>query len=208
MESGSTPFCGAPISLLGSKPIREGAMPDPDAVRRVIDSYGDRISTGGVQALKALGMNQTQISDVYGITRAAVSDFVRRHGINTARPRQRLLEEYMPWEVRTEQKTYVYQVLGWHLMFMVNGGKRALEPSQFQRLVGFYRTVRVNDVALEYDPEIPPSDFPGSKHGGWAFRPRQDFDGRLILRRNELVRDLPEEYWKTWRLPERLPILE
>ncbi|KGI82059.1 hypothetical protein IL38_06975 [Actinopolyspora erythraea] len=58
------------------------------------------------------------------------------------------------------------------------------------------------DFVVEYDPNIPPSEY--MKLGGFAYRERELKDGDLIIRVNEYT-TLTNEGKKLWRMPPRFP---
>ncbi|PFW99016.1 hypothetical protein CJ469_05616 [Nocardia farcinica] len=61
---------------------------------------------------------------------------------------------------------------------------KGMSEARIKRLRTFYRKLIENNWVVEYDPNLPPVEGVSSK-GGWAYRPREEKDGNLIIRVNE-----------------------
>ena len=161
------------------------------------DGSKPELSLAIIEDLKRKGYNQTQIAEMFDVTRAAVSwHKVTYNGTKT--PREIVMESF-PWTVPSAMtQCSAYRRLRDHGEYMATGGK-GMKFDRVQRLQGFYKTMQ--DHVLEFDPEIPPQ--PGfAKHGGFALRPRTPQDGDLLIRVNKHT-TLSDEGRMIWRLPEQ-----
>lgn len=151
-----------------------------------------------VEALKNKGLNQSEIAEVYGVTRQYVSWIKYTYG-GKLTPREVVLKTEWPFDVPTElTQTSPYRNLRNHAEYVITGGKGMSEDS-LKRLKAFHDKLRDENVVVEFDPNIPP--IPGvSNKGGWAFRGRLPKDGDLLLRVNKHTR-ITEEGRRIWRLP-------
>lgn len=160
-----------------------------------------RISIALIEALKNQGMNQSQIAELFNISKQAVSYHkVTYNGTRT--PREVVLDNF-PWQVPMYMsQTSPYRRLRDHGEYMATGGKGMTED-KLKRLRAFYRKLRDEDVVIEFDPSIPPT--PGvSNKGGFAFRPRRKTDGDLLIRVNEHT-TLTREGRLIWCFPPKEP---
>lgn len=157
-----------------------------------------------INQLKARDYSQAQIARMYGVTPQYVSWIKRQYGGVIKSP-QETINELWPWNVERQFHFASPNLrLRDHLKYMARGGK-GMDPNRLILLKGFYERLRKQNVVVEYDPDIPPSD--GIYTGGWAFRPRQESDGELIIRVNEHTKELSEEAQMVWRLPPEDPEL-
>lgn len=151
-----------------------------------------------IDELKNKGYNQSEIARMYGVTRQAVSWHKRNYG-GRLTPREAILEQHFPWKVSQEQsRCSAFRRLRDHAEYMATGGV-GMSDDKLRRLRSFYRTLRDDDVVLEYDPHIPPrKGF--AKQGGFALRSRHPRDRDLMIRVNRYT-NLTKEGRKIWRLP-------
>jgi hypothetical protein len=155
---------------------------------------------------------QNQIAAHFGVTRQAVSQMMKRHGITVAAtPRQIALENY-PWETGVEfNDAYENRLMRDHAEYMATGGKDMAEW-KLERLRKFYERLQENDEVIEFDPTLPPIPSPKvwefgqerTQVGGFAWRKRQPSDGDLIIRVNRYTK-LTDQGRMLWRYPPRLP---
>lgn len=154
-----------------------------------------------IEGLKAQGLNQSQIAELFGVTRQAVSWHVKTYGGD--RPltaRQRGLEVW-PWITDSRFRVNaVFQRLRDHAEYMITGGE-GLDFLKLSRLKGFYEKLG-KGLVVEFDPAIPPSE--GVAAGGFAYRERLESDGDLLIRVNEYTH-LSDEGRKVWVMPKQLP---
>lgn len=152
-----------------------------------------------IEQMKELGHTQKQIAEELGVTRQAISWYVRYYG-GTLKPRTKLLETHFPWKVPGEMcDTSLLRRLRDHGEYVATGGKD-MSPLKLRRLTGFYRKLRTQ--VIEFDPAIPPE--PGiAPNGGFALRKRTKKDGDLMIRVNKYTQQLTDEGRRIWALPQR-----
>lgn len=150
-----------------------------------------------IEELRRKGYNQTQIAEMHGVTRQAVSWHRRTYG-GELTPRQ-IVNEAWPWVTNNEHsRTKGYQRMRDHGEFMATGGK-GMSDEKMARLRSWWRKLRDEDVVLEFDPDLPV--VPGvAPRGGFAYQPRLDSDGDLLIRVNEYT-DLSDEGRRIWCWP-------
>lgn len=160
-------------------------------------SAGAKLSPAVVEDLKNKGFNQSEIAEMYGVTRQYVSWIKHTYG-GRLTPRE-LVNQHFPFEVPMEMgQTSPFKRLRDHGEYVATGGV-GMSEGKLQRLRSFYRKLRDEKLVLEFDPSIPP--IPGvSNKGGWAYRQRTPTDEDLLIRVNEYT-DLTEEGRGIWRLP-------
>lgn len=155
----------------------------------------NKLSLSIVEDLKGKGYSQSEIAEMYGVTRQYVSWLKHNHG-GRLTPTEIVLKEF-PWHVPAKQShASAYRRLRDHAEFVATGGV-GMSEEQLSRLRGFYRKLREGDLVVEFDPDIPP-EAGVSTQGGWAYRPRRKQDGELIIRRNEYtnVTDKGKMIWR------------
>ncbi|UYP18755.1 XRE family transcriptional regulator [Rhodococcus sp. Z13] len=174
-----------------------GADPG-DSVGRTSDGE-PKLTLAIVEDLKSKGYTQSDIARMYGVTRQYVSWIKHTYGGHLT-PRERIMREF-PWKVPTAMtQQSPYRRLREHGEYVVTGGK-GMDRVKLTRLRGFYAKLR--DHVLEFDPFIPPQ--PGvANRGGFAYRPRLDSDGDLLIRVNEHT-NLTERGREIWRFPDVEP---
>ncbi|AMO61688.1 Uncharacterised protein [Mycolicibacterium phlei] len=135
-----------------------------------------------IEELRAKGYNQSQIAEMHGVTRQAVSwHKVVYNGFLTTR---QLAQRAWPWETtNTHGKSSAYQRLRDHGEFMLSGGFTSMSENKQRLLKSWWRRLRDDDVVLEFDPAIEP--YRGMGGGGFRYVPRTAADGDLLIRVNE-----------------------
>lgn len=162
---------------------------------------GTKLSPAIVEDLKRKGFTQSDIAEMFGVTRQYVSWIKYTYG-GRMTPREEVLKHF-PFKVSARQgQASPYRRLRDHGEWVAMQGK-GMSKDKLQRLRTFYRKLRDGNLVLEFDPSIPP--IPGvSNKGGWAFRGRVSADEDLLIRVNEHTR-LTEEGNQIWRFPQREP---
>ena len=189
-----------------SQPDRARATPRTAPSSRV--GHNDPIAEGRatlslavVEDLKNKGFNQSEIAEMYGVTKQYVSWIKHTYG-GRLTPREIALQNF-PFDVPEAMgQTTQFRRLRDHGEYIATHGI-GMSRDKLDRLRTFYRNLRENNVVLEFDPEIPPEPGVCSK-GGWAYRPREESDGDLIIRVNEHT-NLTDEGRGIWRLPPHGP---
>ena len=150
-----------------------------------------------IDELKSKGFTQSDIARMYGVTRQAVSWHKKMYnGHHT--PRETVLANF-PWKVSSLQgRCSAFRRLRDHGEYVATGGK-GMSDEKLSRLRGFYKTIREENVVLEYDPDIPPIDGFASE-GGFRWVKRTKRDGDLLIRVNKYT-DMSDEGRMIWRLP-------
>lgn len=150
---------------------------------------------------------QAKIADMVNTTRQNISYIKHSVSSSMKTPREMTKESY-PWDVGSKFARCApnYRIRD-HLEYLVTTGD-GMSEDKLRRLWHFYKRLEDNDEVVEFDPSIPPT--PGvSKVGGFAYRPRKNSDGDLIIRINEhtkvtedtpnLFRQLDREEWPVLR---------
>jgi len=153
-----------------------------------------------IEELRKKGYTQTEIADMHGVTRQAVSWHKKNYGgFLTTR---QIVNKAWPWKTSTlHGKSAAFQRLRDHGEFMATGG-RGMSEDKLNRLNSWWRYLQENNVVLEFDPELPPE--PGlSPHGGFAYRKRRPTDGDLLIRANKHT-TLSEEAKLIWCWPPQI----
>ncbi len=160
------------------------------------------LSIGVIDELKAKGYSQSEIAQMFGVTRQAVSWHKRTYN-GRRTPREEVLEDHFPWDTESQHRnTSPCRRLRDHGEFMVTGGV-GMSDDKLDRLRSFYRQLRDENVVLEYDPDLPSQ--PGfCFDGGFALRPRVASDGDLIIRVNQYT-TMTDEGWDIWVFPDVSP---
>jgi hypothetical protein len=156
---------------------------------------------GVIEELRRRGYNQTEIADMHGVSRQAVSwHKVTYRGQLTTR---QIVNKAWPWKTTVlHSKSAAFMRLRDHGEFMATGG-HGMSEDKLRRLRAWWDMLRKENVVLEFDPNIPPQRGL-SPHGGFAYRPRKVEDGDLLIRVNEYT-NLSGEGAKIWRWqPEKL----
>lgn len=157
----------------------------------------NKLSLSVVEDLKNRGLNQTEIAEMYGVTRQYVSWIKHTYG-GRLTPRETVLQHF-PFTVSVEQgNTSPFKRLRDHGEYVATGGV-GMSEDKLARLRAFYRKLRDEHLVVEYDPTLPPIEGVSNK-GGWAYRKRRKSDGDLLVRVNEYT-DLTEQGRMIWRFP-------
>lgn len=157
------------------------------------------ITVAEVDALKAKGFNQSEIAEMYGVTRAYISWIKHTYG-GKRTPREKILEESWPWTVADRfTRSVPYRSLRDHAEFVATKGK-GMTQDQLDKLETFYR--QTEHVVVTYDPDNPPT--PGISAGGFMYVPRTESDGDMLIRlgKNEKMSAKTRAVFKR---PARLP---
>ncbi|AGY37025.1 repressor [Mycobacterium phage Fredward] len=156
-----------------------------------------KLSLSIVEDLKGKGYTQSEIAEMYGVTRQYVSWIKHQYG--GRRTPKEMVMDHFPWKVPSVQShASPYRRLRDHGEYIATGGV-GMDEEKLKRLRSFYRKLKDDNVVVEYDPSLPPEKGVSTK-GGWAFRQRLPGDGDLIIRVNEHT-NLTEEGRMIWRLP-------
>jgi hypothetical protein len=161
------------------------------------------ISPSEVEAFRNKGWTEQQIADHFGVTQQYVS-LVKHSTDGWSRTPAQAVNALFPWKEIPEAHTHAYPglMLRLHGQWVMTTG-RGMSDQKIRKLRGFYRRLKGENLVVEYDPRIPPHD--GNKWGGFAYRPRQETDGELIIRANEYSGPLNVEQEELWSWPEVLP---
>ncbi|AMS00875.1 immunity repressor [Mycobacterium phage Conquerage] len=155
-----------------------------------------------IEDLRRKGHNQSEIAEMFGVTRQAVSWQKKTYG-GRMTPRD-IVREAWPFETtNAHTKSQPYQRLRDHGEYQQTGGK-GMSDNKLMRLRAWYRKLRDEDVVLEFDPSIPPG--PGLAGGGFRYVPRDIvIDGTdLLIRVNEHTAPLDEKRELIWSFPDDL----
>lgn len=156
-----------------------------------------------IRQLKNKGFNQSEIAELYGVTRQAVSWIWRQYGGELS-TRQRV-KKAMPFTSEGKfSRAYPLQMLRDHAEFVLEGRIDQWKAKRVERLRGFYKRLREENLVVEYDPDFPPN--PGvSKPGGFDYRQREPRDGNLLIRVNEYTNPTEYEGKNVWQFPPQDP---
>ncbi|ETA08165.1 MULTISPECIES: hypothetical protein [Gordonia] len=150
-----------------------------------------------IEDLKSKGYNQTQIAEMYGVTRQAVSWHLKTYG--GKKSTRQLINDCWPWETsKGHDKAIPYRRLRDHGEYMATFGA-GMNADKLDRLRVWWRKLEREAVVVEFDPNIPPTKGICA-HGGFAYRQRDDSDGNLLIRVNEYT-NLTDEGRKVWCRP-------
>lgn len=145
---------------------------------------------------------KADIARQYDVTRQYVDWVINHYGGVEQTPRE-VAKKMFPWVVPTfYNRSTPAQRLRDHLEYTATGGT-GMNHRKLVALRNFYAKLQAEGLVVEYDPEVPPSD--GIFTGRWAFRPREERDGELLIRLNEYARELTDEERIAWRMPPVLP---
>ena len=134
-----------------------------------LDPGNTRLSRDVIEALKSKGYNQSQIAEMFNVSRQAVSWHLKTYG-GRLTPRQ-IVSESWPWETTNAHgKAVPYQRLRDHGEFMATGG-RGMSEDKLQRLRSWWRKLQMTTSWSRFYPCIPPLSGV-SPYGGFAYRER------------------------------------
>lgn len=140
-----------------------------------------------VEDLRRKGYTQSEIAEMHGVTRQAVSWQKKTYGGHLT-PRQRINEAWPFKTTDLHSKSKAYQRLRDHGQFVEQRG-RGMNEDKVKRLKSWWRMLRDQDVVLEFDPSIEP--YRGMAGGGFRYVPRQIEDDDLLIRVNEHTKLTP-----------------
>lgn len=161
----------------------------------------DKLSLADIEELKAKGYNQTQIAEMFGVTRAAVSWHKVTYG-GRLTPREAAKAAW-PWDTtHLHGKAAPYKRLRDHAEYMATDG-RGMSEDKLKRLRTFYLKLRNDNLVVEFDPGLPPESGV-SPHGGFAYRQRVVEDGDLLIRVNDHAR-ITDDGRNIWCFPPAIP---
>lgn len=150
-----------------------------------------------VDALKAKGLNQSEIARRYGVTRQYVSWLKHTYG-GRMTPRELVLQHF-PFDVsEAHGNSSPFKRLRDHGEYAA-AGTVGMSDDKIKRLRSFYKKLRDENLVVEYDPTLPP-ERGVSSNGGWAYRNREPADSDLLVRVNEYTH-LTDQGKMIWRFP-------
>jgi hypothetical protein len=154
-----------------------------------------------IEELRRQGLNQSQIAELYGVSRQAVSWQKKTYGGNMTT--RQAVNEAWPWRTTNlHSKSKTYQRLRDHGEFMMTAGD-GMSADKLQRLASWWRKLRTQEVVIEFNPDLPVEQCVSS-HGGFAYRTRQPGDNGLLIRVNEFT-NLTEQGKTIWCWPSDFP---
>jgi hypothetical protein len=163
-------------------------------------SHRTPLTPSDIEAMRKKGYNQTQIADLHGVTRQAVSWQKKTYG-GFLTPRQQAQRAW-PWETSNDHSaSAAFQRLRDHGEFMITNGK-GMRPEKLARLRSWWKKLHDENVVLEFDPDIPSTPGISPKAGGFRYVPREASDGDLVIRVNGHT-NLTEEGKIIWGWPEQ-----
>ncbi|PND57740.1 Repressor-like immunity protein [Mycobacterium sp. ENV421] len=152
---------------------------------------------GVIEDLRRRGYNQSEIADMHGVSRQAVSWHKMTYGGHLTT--RQMVNKAWPWKTTNlHGKSTVYQRLRDHGEYIATRG-RGMSEGKLKLLESWWRKLREGNLVVEFDPNFPPEKGV-SPYGGFAYRERIPEDGDLIIRMNEFT-NLSEEGAKIWRWP-------
>ncbi|UPW09366.1 XRE family transcriptional regulator [Gordonia terrae] len=165
---------------------------------RMLETDGTGLSKEVIEALKLRGHNQSQIAEMFGVTRQAVSWHLKTYG--GTRSTRQVLNDHWPWETSSEHCGAIpYRRLRDHAECVVTGG-REMSMDKLKRLQAWWRKMQDEDLVVEFDPGLEPVQRV-STSGGFAYRQRASVDGELLIRVNGFTR-LTDEGKTLWARPD------
>ncbi|AGT14328.1 transcriptional repressor [Mycobacterium phage Adzzy] len=151
-----------------------------------------------IEDLRRKGFNQSEIADLHGVTRQAVSWQKKTYGGRLTT--RQIVQQAWPWKTgKGHDKAKGYQRLRDHGEYMRVGSFRTMSEDKEKRLKSWWKMLRDNDLVLEFDPNIPPT--PGvAPQGGFRYVARTEKDDDLLIRVNEYT-NLTDEGEMLWCWP-------
>ena len=140
-----------------------------------------RITPEFLRAAHNAGYSQADVARATGFTQQWVSAVKIAGGLDWGTPRE-LSRKSWPWQVPSHlQQNFLHKVMRNHAEYMASGGK-GMKEYKLRQLRRFYNYLKRENVVVEYDPSIPANH--SASTGGWAYVPRLQSDGDLIIRVN------------------------
>ncbi|AXH46809.1 immunity repressor [Mycobacterium phage Acolyte] len=157
-----------------------------------------------IEELRRKGYNQSQIAEMHGVTRQAVSWQKKTYGGRLTT--RQIVQQAWPWQTtKAHGKSKAYQRLRDHGEYMRVGDFSTMSEDKKKRLLSWWKMLRDKDVVLEFDPNLPPE--PGvAPHGGFRYVPRKASDDDLLIRVNKYT-NLTEQGEMIWCWPPDIPTL-
>ncbi|ASR86173.1 immunity repressor [Mycobacterium phage BobSwaget] len=135
-----------------------------------------------IEDLRRKGFNQSQIAQMYGVTRQAVSWTKKTYGGRLTT--RQIVQELWPFETtKMHGKSKAFQRLRDHGEYMRTLSFKGFSAEKKQRLIRWWKMLRDQNLVLEFDPAIEP--YPGMAGGGFRYVPREERDDDLLIRVNE-----------------------
>lgn len=161
------------------------------------ETHHQPLTLSVIEELRGKGYNQSEIADMHGVTRQAVSWHKVVYG-GRLTPRQAVNKAW-PWKTSVlHGKSTAYQRLRDLGEYMATGGI-GMSDNKLDRLRKWLAFMREEELVLEFDPDLPPE--PGlSPYGGFAYRQRRESDKDLLIRVNEHTNLTPQGRL-IWRWP-------
>lgn len=143
-----------------------------------------------IEDLRRKGYNQSQIAEMHGVTRQAVSWQKKTYGGRLTT--RQIVQQAWPWETtKLHGKSKAYQRLRDHGEYMRVGSFRTMNEDKQKRLKSWWKMLRGQDVVLEFNPDFPPQAGV-APYGGFRYVPRTVEDDDLLIRVNEHTNLTPE----------------
>ncbi|APC46194.1 immunity repressor [Mycobacterium phage StarStuff] len=150
-----------------------------------------------IEDLRRKGYNQSEIAEMHGVTRQAVSWQKKTYGGRLTT--RQIVQQAWPWQTTKFQgKSKAYQRLRDHGEYMRVGSFKTMSEDKRKRLLSWWKMLRDNDLVVEFDPNIEP--YPGMAGGGFRYVPRTIEDDDLLIRVNEHT-NLTDEGEMIWCWP-------
>lgn len=135
-----------------------------------------------IEALRKQGYSQSEIAEMHGVSRQAVSWQKKTYGGYLTY--RQVVDKSWPWKTTNlHSKSKIYQRLRDHGEYMLTQGS-GMSEDKLDRLQSWWRKLRNDDLVVEFDPALPPLRGV-SPYGGFAFRQRVPEDLDLLIRVNE-----------------------
>ena len=152
---------------------------------------------GVIEELRRKGYNQSQIAEMHGVTRQAVS--WQKHQYGGFLTTREIVRRAWPWQTTNRHgKSPAYQRLRDHGEFMRRGSFKEMSFEKERRLRNWWKHLRDEDLVVEFDPSIEP--YEGMGGGGFRYVKRKSTDGDLLIRVNEHT-NLTDEGELIWCWP-------
>lgn len=153
-----------------------------------------------IEDLRRKGFNQSQIAEMHGVTRQAVSWQKKTYGGRLTT--RQIVQQNWPWKTtKLHGKSKAYQRLRDHGEYMRVGSFKSMSEEKQRRLKSWWKMLRDKNLVLEFDPTIPPNSDGVAPYGGFRYVPRVEADDDLLIRVNEHT-TLTDEGELLWVFPD------
>lgn len=151
----------------GPEGVRDSQEPEAMPAPRVLPDGGTLLQ------LRRQGRTLDEIAAEYGVTKGAV--YLQLREIPGAVKPRPSYKQLIPWRVSAEH-AHAYPAAMLRLLGRVEAGQADRIPANKRRMLeSWCRTMKEQDLVVDYGPDIPPN--PASpKNGGWCYRRRQPSD--------------------------------